>query len=626
MTTHGRRSAGLTARLAVLVPAMLLMTYIPASAQDAKRIAVAVLPLKAAKGTDPSFAQLGTTEARALLTKATWLLLTETDRVDRVLGEIAKSRTPDYSQEQALEVGRQVKAEWVCSGSIEVFISHEDPKDPLNWTASATISLDATSVSSGDVRQLGQPIQHTMMGIRADGARKLVADCARTAGQMAGDQIARWIVPVGSVVEVDGKRCLIDLGSDHGLRPKLKFEVSYRDSIGPGRVKTKTATITLDQVGNESSGGKLPGKAEFRVGDRATLAPELRSSAGSGMSSIFRGIASAVAANPNNRAALGDTTQPAYVGPSIEVRKKSELQSDPGGGEGTSGDGPGLFEIQFQPANDDDLNAAGPSGIAFTPRGEMLVTDAPSGKLLVYGPDGVMRREHEFRDLDEGPPRLAHGVAVDRRGVAYFGEHSGCRIFKLEGEQESVFASCPGGAGNFRYLPAVAVDASGFVYVAGWAGQVMKLSSSGDVVATWDSVPGDARIAMMHVNAISICPDGNLAVLDDHGRRIIRFSPSGAVVQVLSLNFPGGASSVTHDALVVDREGYSWILPQFGDDLLVVAPDGRRTSRARRVLPAGVRPDAIGLDPQGNLCVHDSDGLRYRKYRIEHGGLSFEAN
>jgi sugar lactone lactonase YvrE len=597
----------------------------PARSQEESRIAVAVMPIRPAKGTDPSFAQLATTEVRAMLTRATWLTLVETDRIDRILSEVAKSHTLDYDRDQALETGRQVKADWICTGTVRVFIFPETVENNKQyWSASAVITIEATSLKEGGDTQVSDPIRQDMVGFEPDAAKRLVPDCTRTAGQIAGDQVSKWIVPLGSVVESDGKRCLIDLGSAHGIQTKLKFALTPKERPSPPS-KVKPVMVTIDQVGPETSGAKVPGRVEIHVGDVARLMPELRGGAGTGLGSLFRQFGSVAQPPPTAPAASGDNAQSPYAGPPIAVGTAPSTRSREGGDVGAN-DAPWLEEIPYQKSEEEDLNVAGPGAIGFTPQGEMLVTDGPSGKVMVYGPDGVMRREQEFTDAEGGPPRLIFGLSVDSRGVAYVTEHSGCRIFRMDGNGGSLFAACPGDQSKCQQTPGITVGRDGSLYVGDWCGRVMKVSSNGSVVATWDSIPGDIRRGYMNINALATGPDGSILVVDDMGNRLIRLSPDGSILGVTSLKAASGQDRATYDALAVDREGYAWILPQFARNLIVVAPDGRFVPLTKRVLPGKMEVAAIGIDLQGNLCLYDSNSLHYRKFKVEHSQLPFDGN
>jgi hypothetical protein len=313
------RWSGIRGAVAPLILLLGVFAGGAAQAQEDRRPVVAVLPLRPGSGTAPQFAEVATSEVRAFLSRPRWMVVVESDRVGRVLEEIARSRSRDYDPEQALAVGRQLAAEWVCSGTVDAYIYKLNENDEKSWWGAVRIQLEATSLKTGAAMRLRQPLTHAMCGLTPDEAKKLIADCARTAGQMAGDQIAQWTAPGSTVIEADGKRCLLDLGSSHGIAVKQEFDVTYQDTSASGQVREKTDRITVDRVGGETAGARIPGSASIRIGDQARLIPNLRSKAGGGLGSFGRTMVGGLLQNPNVRGAVGDAKPVPYTGPPVSA-------------------------------------------------------------------------------------------------------------------------------------------------------------------------------------------------------------------------------------------------------------------------------------------------------------------
>ncbi|MFC2019730.1 SBBP repeat-containing protein [Chloroflexota bacterium] len=81
------------------------------------------------------------------------------------------------------------------------------------------------------------------------------------------------------------------------------------------------------------------------------------------------------------------------------------------------------------------------------------------------------------------------------------------------------------GDGQFDQPSGVAVDASGNVYVTGWANQrIQKFDSDGNFITKWGSQgAGDGQINGQ--NGVAVGPSGNVYIADSGNNRIQVFSP-----------------------------------------------------------------------------------------------------
>ena len=132
----------------------------------------------------------------------------------------------------------------------------------------------------------------------------------------------------------------------------------------------------------------------------------------------------------------------------------------------------------------EDSGLAFPNDVAVDAAGYTYVTDSNNGRLLVHGPDGLLRATVS-RGTGAGKLGLPRGVAVDQGGRVYVVDTNGQTVMVYsqytEGAERLEFLGSfgtPGVAnGTFAYPNGIAVDARGRLYVADSANDRVQLWS-----------------------------------------------------------------------------------------------------------------------------------------------------
>lgn len=158
-----------------------------------------------------------------------------------------------------------------------------------------------------------------------------------------------------------------------------------------------------------------------------------------------------------------------------------------------------------------------------------LPLNAP--RALAVGEDGIRYI------ADSGNNRI---VALDPNGDFVLAFGSQCNL--AEGEASGCVD--PDGAGPLQFGDGqffepwgVAVDRDGNIYVADtWNGRIQVFDANGDFLHKWgffnviSEMPGDPN-ALFGPRGLAIDLDGNLLVADTGNKRLLKYSPDGALIQ-----------------------------------------------------------------------------------------------
>ena len=217
----------------------------------------------------------------------------------------------------------------------------------------------------------------------------------------------------------------------------------------------------------------------------------------------------------------------------------------------------------------------GPEGIAAFPNGDLAVTNTHAARVLIYSPDGKLKKQFGSYGTKNGQFLLVTGACVDKDGFLYLADYGGAfdRISKWTQDGKLV-ASWPGHGegprqfrrpcglaiskegdllvadignhriqildrktgkykgqfgprgrkdGEFTYPYGVAVDAKGFIYTVEYGThRVQKWTSDHKWVATWGG-PGRAPGQLANPWGLSVDPDGTVYVADTNNHRVQKF-------------------------------------------------------------------------------------------------------
>jgi sugar lactone lactonase YvrE len=238
------------------------------------------------------------------------------------------------------------------------------------------------------------------------------------------------------------------------------------------------------------------------------------------------------------------------------------------------------------------------------------------------------------------------GIAIDGSGNLYVGDMANNRIRKitpagvvstLAGSGAAGYADGTGTSAQFYYPAGIAIDASGNLYVADWAGNRIRKVTSAGVVSTLAGngtagfADGTGTSAQFN-NPIGIAIDasGNLYVADEGNNRVRKITSGGVVTTIAGNGTAGYADGVGTFAqfnppsgITIDGSGNLYVTDQNNYRIREITPAGAVTTLAGNGTAGYVdgngafaefnQPAGIARDGSGNLYVTDFGNNCIRK-------------
>lgn len=284
----------------------------------------------------------------------------------------------------------------------------------------------------------------------------------------------------------------------------------------------------------------------------------------------------------------------------------------------------GSDRFGYQDGSGEAARFNAPSGLAVDQSGNVYVADYANNRIRKITHSGVVTTlaggEEGFQDGAGAAARFSGpvAVAVDATGNVYVVDHGNLRIRKITASGiVSTIAGDGNMGGEFLQPAGIAVDASGTIYVVdrGYH-QIIRISSSG-TADSFAGRPGSAGlgnedgigVAAKFYGPAGIAVDlmGDVFVADGSNHRIRKITPAQVVTTIAgsSLGYHDGAG----DAAKFDNP--SWVAVDASRNVYVTEAGGQNI---RKITPAGVVTTLTGsTDP--------SDARRDEASRL----LSFQA-
>lgn len=252
-----------------LVLALLCLAIVETNAEESdRRMVVGVLPFQTPEKY-PAFGSLAAAKVRSELLASPRYQLVEEERIAEVMAKIAASHRLDYSQRDAIEVGRLVAARYIAFGEV-ISIQLNPPGSLFDCDVSAALRL--VHVETGVVAF--QKITTIHGGKPESCLDQAVAEL--TCEMLKSASLAGLVVDTPS-----RQRVVIDLGSRDGIRARQRLQVVREGGILIHPVSGKElrrpdlacGVIEIETVGKDTSIAKAADskEADIRPGDRVLL-------------------------------------------------------------------------------------------------------------------------------------------------------------------------------------------------------------------------------------------------------------------------------------------------------------------------------------------------------------------
>jgi len=318
------------------------------------------------------------------------------------------------------------------------------------------------------------------------------------------------------------------------------------------------------------------------------------------------------------------------------------------GSNGFSGDGSAATSAMM----------AGPWGIALDSSGNLYIADvfnarvrkiASGGTISTVAGNGLLSYSGDGSAAVKAQLYSPRGVAVDAQGNLYIADSSNNRVRKVAAGGVITTVAGNGAAGfggdgaaatsaQLNQPVALAVDASGNLYIADFANNRVRMVSPSGVISTVAGngtvgFGGDGSAAtsaqLNGPTAVTVDRAGNVYVSDFINNRVRKFTPGGNIATVAGNGLGGfggdggpAASALLNGpyGLAVDASGNLYIADLDNSRIRKVTPDGTISTFAGNGIAAVAgdggpasqatlaAPQSLLLDSAGNLYIGDSVG------------------
>lgn len=249
-------------------------------------------------------------------------------------------------------------------------------------------------------------------------------------------------------------------------------------------------------------------------------------------------------------------------------------------------------------------------GIGVGASGQVVVSDPRGGRVLTFGPTGVLQSSVRTDDVEP------HGVALNADGsilvsvLNVIGFHG---VRKYAGQSYEEFGGFGvAGDGYFGAPVGVAVDAArGFVYVGDfWGCRIQKFTLAGEFLAGWGDI-GLGTDGMLHPEGIAVDSEGNVYVNDAGLCRVKKFSAEGDFLLQFGRQGNGNGEFDRNVGIAVDDQGFIYVADMGRQDVQKFSPSGTFVAKWGATgtgLGQFASPRGIAVDTNGYVYVVDETG------------------
>ena len=278
-----------------------------------------------------------------------------------------------------------------------------------------------------------------------------------------------------------------------------------------------------------------------------------------------------------------------------------------------------------QQAPPGQFGAAGIGSLALGPDGNLYVADTSNCRIQVFTPGGEFVRQWGQRGDGAGELWNPAAVAVAPDGTVYVGDTGNCRIqaFTASGEFIRQWGSPGTGDNEFTSLRAIAIGPEGNLYTADSTGssayrqfcRIRVFTPAGEFLRGWGRYGfgagelGDAR-------ALAVDASGKVYIADRDQFRVQVWSSEGSFLYKIGQDGGGDGQLMRLEGVAIGPDGNVYVADTENQRVQVFSPAGDYLGQFSVVIPAD---DSHSRQPSGIVVA--GDGTIYVS-----GGLSYYGN
>ncbi len=270
-----------------------------------------------------------------------------------------------------------------------------------------------------------------------------------------------------------------------------------------------------------------------------------------------------------------------------------------------------------------------PRGLASDPTGRLLVSDTDGNRIELFAPgSGAYAGEWTAAGGHAGGFSAPAGIGVDPRGAVYIADTGNARLVRIWGD-DTFLSELAGpadlGGAQLNAPSSVAVaPGSWLTYVADTAhNRVVVYGPEGVLRARWGAGEGDGAAGrgpgeFDHPNALAVNGAGEVYVADTGNDRVVKLSPSGAVLTEWGSRGVGDGQFHAPSGVATDAAGTVYVVDTENNRVQAFDPYGRLLEKWGAAGPAVgefARPTAIAVDCSGGVYVADTNNNRVQRFQ-----------
>ena len=211
------------------------------------------------------------------------------------------------------------------------------------------------------------------------------------------------------------------------------------------------------------------------------------------------------------------------------------------------------------------------------------------------------------------------GIAIDSSGYIYVADQENNRIEKYNSNGTFItkWGSAGTGDGQFGYPSGIAVDSSGNVYVIESSNhRVQKFNSSGAFITKWGSYgTGDGQFAYPWVVAVD--SSDNVYVADQMNHRVQKFNSSGVFITKWGSEGVGDGNFNRPCGIEVDSSGNVYVTDSYNHRIQKFTSNGTFITKWGSSGTDDGQfnyPQKVAVDSSGNVYVFDEFNHRVQEF------------